>query len=57
MDISNQIPLYPTGRKFSFEYKFCHLAKYQNLNSAYYHIFRKLSIIAYIIEIQKFIIR
>ena len=45
---------YPTGRKFLLEFKLrCSLmANSLNLNSVYYYIFRNLSMIAYIIEIQ-----
>ena len=46
--------IYHTGRKFSLEFKFRYFAngKFAQLKSTYYNIFRNLSIIAYMIEIQ-----
>ena len=45
---------YPTGRKFSFEFKVRYFANCTlvNLNSAYYFMFKNLSLITYIIEIK-----
>ena len=45
---------YPTGRKFSLEFKLRYFAtgKFANLNSTYYDIFMNLSMIAYIVETQ-----
>ena len=49
----------PTERKFSLEFK-CHYltnGKFPiNLNPAYYYIFRKVLMIAYVIEIQNLLI-
>ena len=47
--------MYPTGRKFSMGFKFCNFAngKIAKFRFACYFIFRNLSMIAHIIEIQK----
>ena len=44
---------YPTRRKFSLEFKFRYFANSLNLNSTINYIIRNLSMIAYVIEIQK----
>ena len=53
--ICNEQIDYPTGRKYSRQFEFCISLKSNslNLNSAYYYIFWNLSMIAFIIEIQK----
>ena len=48
-DDTNYICPYPTGRKFSLEFKLK-----LHLNPAYYYIFRNLSIVAYMIQKSKF---
>ena len=51
---SNLIP-YPTGRKFSDEYKLCHFTnvRFARFNSVCYYIYENTSMIAYIPKIQK----
>ena len=45
----------PTGRKFSSEFKFCYFphGEFDKFTFAYYFNFGNLSMIAYIIEMQK----
>ena len=47
--------VYPTGRKFSLEFKFCYFAdgKFAKFKFRFYSFFKNFSMIAYIIEIQK----
>ena len=53
--IQEQYYMYPSGRKFSLRFKFRDFANgiFAKLKFAYYFIFWNLSMIAYIIEIQK----
>ena len=53
--LSTYLYIYSTVRKLSLELKFCYFAngRFAYLNPAYYYVFRTLSMIAYIIEIQK----